>query len=258
MSDGRTAALGYYDHYVVDGGKARIILGALVTPADVMENVPMQDLLWRVRFRWHLRPKRAIGDSTYGTVDNIRALEEAGIRAYVPLSGVDRRAGFFGPEALTYNAEYDHYTCPTGTQLRFRGNHYAARVRAYQAPASACAACPIKARCTDSQRGRVFTRSVDEAYLDRVRGYHTTAEYRKAMRKRSVWVEPLFGEAKEWHGLRQFRLRGLPKVNGVGLLVAAGQNLKRLLVTRGWGRRPWPTGATGRVAHAPSPVLGAW
>lgn len=45
MSDGRTPALGYHDHYVIDGGKARIILAALVTPADVMENIPMQDLL---------------------------------------------------------------------------------------------------------------------------------------------------------------------------------------------------------------------
>jgi transposase len=243
MSDGRTPALGYHDHYVVDGGKARIILAALVTPADVMENVPLQDLLWRVRFRWHLHPKRAIGDSTYGTVDNIRALEAAGIRAYVPLSDVGKRAGFFGPEAFTYDAQQDVYTCPSGTVLRFRGNHYAARARAYQAPASTCNACPVKERCTDSQKGRIFTRSFDEPYLDRVRGYHETAAYRKAIRKRSVWVEPLFGEAKEWHGLRRFRLRGLSKVNIVGLLIAAGQNLKRLLKTWGWGRRPWPNGA---------------
>jgi len=33
------ASLGYHDHYVVDGGKARIILYPLVTPADVMENL---------------------------------------------------------------------------------------------------------------------------------------------------------------------------------------------------------------------------
>ena len=255
MSDGRTPALGYHDHYVVDGGKARIILAALVTPADVMENAPMQDLLWRARFRWHLHPKRAIGDSTYGTVDNIRALEEAGIRAYVPLSDVGKRAGFFGPEAFTYDAEQDVYTCQNGTVLRLRGNNYVTRTRAYQAPASACHACPLKARCTDSKQGRIFTRSFDEPYLDRVRGYHETAAYEKAMRKRSVWVEPLFGEAKQWHGLRQFRLRGLPKVNIVGLLVAAGQNLKRLLKTWGWGRRPWPTGDTGWAIPAPTSSL---
>jgi len=36
----------------VDGGKARIILNALVTPFEVTENAPMLDLLWRTSFRW--------------------------------------------------------------------------------------------------------------------------------------------------------------------------------------------------------------
>ena len=76
--------------------------------------------------------------------------------------------------------------------------------------------------------------------LDRVRAYQETPAYQKALRKRSVWVEPRFGEAKQWHGLRRFRLRRLPKVNTEALLTATGQNLKRLLRARGWGRRPWP------------------
>ena len=63
------------------------------------------------------------------------------------------------------------------------------------------------------------------------------------MAKRKVWVEPLFGEAKDWHGLGPFRLRGLWKVNIEALLIATGQNLKRLLRKRGWGHRPWPNGA---------------
>jgi hypothetical protein len=43
--------LGYQTHYVVDGGKRRIILAALVTPREVMENQPMLDLVWHTRFR---------------------------------------------------------------------------------------------------------------------------------------------------------------------------------------------------------------
>jgi hypothetical protein len=54
------------------------------------------------------------------------------------------------------------------------------------------------------------------------------------LRKRQVWVEPLFGEAKNWHGARRFRLRRLEKVNVEALLIAAGQNIKRLLA---YGRR---------------------
>jgi transposase len=77
--------LGYQTHYVVDGGKQRIIVGVLVAPGEVMENQPMLDLLWRVRFRWRLRPRHVTGDTTYGTLANIQAIEEMGIRAYVPL-----------------------------------------------------------------------------------------------------------------------------------------------------------------------------
>ena len=77
--------LGYHDHYVVNGGKRRIILAALVTSADVMENVPMQDLLWLVCFRRKVRPRQVTGDTIYGTVENIVSVEDAGIRAYVPL-----------------------------------------------------------------------------------------------------------------------------------------------------------------------------
>jgi hypothetical protein len=72
---GERACLGYHDHCVVDGGKARIILHALVTPADIMENQPMLDQLRRVIFRWRVTPTRIIADTTYATIDNIRALE---------------------------------------------------------------------------------------------------------------------------------------------------------------------------------------
>lgn len=88
---------------------------------------------------------------------------------------------------------------------------------------------------------------MDEQYLDRVRGYHTTEPYKKALRKRQVWVEPLFAEGKDWHGMRRFRLRRLWRVNCEALLRAGGQNLKRLLKKRGWGRRPYPAEAL----HAP-------
>jgi transposase len=246
--------LGYHDHYVVDGGKGRVVLAALVTPAEVMENQPMLDLLWRVCFRWKLRPRQVTGDTTYGTTENIVAVEDAGIRAYVPLPNFDHRTPFFGRDRFAYEAERDVYRCPGGQELRFRKHKYTERTRVYQASAAVCNACPLKAQCTGSAKGRQVKRSFDEAYLKRVRAYHATEAYQKAMRKRNVWVEPLFAEAKDWHGLRQFRLRGLEKVNAEALLIAAGQNLKRLLSWRAWGRRPFPSGAAGVVLPALLPL----
>ena len=248
--------LGYHDHYVVDGGKARIVLTALVTPAEVMENLPMLDLLWRVCFRWKLRPRHVTGDTTYGTTENIVAIEDAGILAYVPLPDFDHRTRFFGKDRFTYDPKRDLYDCPGGQELRFRKHKHTERVRIYQAPAAACDACLLKEQCTTSAQGRQLTRSFDEAYLDRVRAHHATEPSAKAMRKRQVWVEPLFAEAKDWHGFRRFRLRGLPRVTIEALLIAAGQNLKRLLSHCGWGRRPFPNGAAG-IVLPPLPPLPA-
>ena len=235
--------LGYHTHYVVDGGKARIIMAVLVTPSEVMENQPMLDLLWRTRFRWKLWPRQATGDTTYGTVDNIVALEHEHIRAYVPLPDFDQRTPFYGQREFQYDPEQDTYTCPNGALLRLEMFRYTERTKQYRADAATCNACPLKEHCTESQHGRTIRRSFDEEYLERVRAYHTTLPYQKAMRKRSVWVEPLFAEGKDWHGMRRFRLRRLWRVNCEALMRAAGQNLKRLLKQWGWGRRPWPEGA---------------
>jgi hypothetical protein len=216
-----------------------------------MENVPMRDLLWRVCFRRKLRPDHVAGDTTYGTVENIVALEDAGIQAFFPLPDFDNRTLLFGRDRFTFDAEADLYRCPGGQILRFRKHKYTERTRVYQAPAAACNNCLLKAQCTTSAKGRQVKRSFDEAYLERVRGYHATEAYQKAMRKRQVWVEPLFAEAKDWHGLRRLRLRGLRNANIQGLLIAAGQNLKRFLAASGWGRRHAPCGSLVALQREP-------
>jgi hypothetical protein len=235
--------LGYHVHYVVDGGKARIILQVLVTPSEVMDNQPMRDLIFRTRFRWKLRPRQVTGDTKYGTIENIKALEDAGIRAYVPLPDWEHQRPYFGPAKFTYDAAHDLYICPQGQPLRPFHTEYKAEKVEYSADPATCNACPLKAQCTPSNQGRKVHRSFHASYLERVKGYHQTEAYQKAMRKRKVWVEPLFAEAKDWHGLRRFRLRLLWRVNIEGLRIAAGQNLKRLLKKRGWGRRPFPVEA---------------
>ena len=137
-------------------------------------------------FQWKLRPRQVTGDTTYGTTENIVAVEDAGIRAYFPLPDFDGRTAFFGKGEFTYDNAHDAYQCLGGEPLRFRKHNYSERVRIYQAPAASCHACPLKPQCTASTKGRQVKWSSDEAYLDRVRGYHATEPYAKAMRKRQV------------------------------------------------------------------------
>jgi hypothetical protein len=242
---GSSTRLGDQTHDVVDGGKARIILQALVAPAEVMEGQPMRDLVWHTCLHWHLHPQQVTTDTADAGIENIIALADAGIHAYGPLPAPDKRRIGFSQQDCRYDLAADPSTCPQGTVLKRRQTLDKDRSTHYQAPAAACNQCPCKVRCTPSNAGRTVQRSLDEGDLERVRGYHATAAYQKAMRNRGVWVEPLFAEAKGWHGLRRFRLRGLVKVNGEALLTASGQHLKRLLGMHGWGRRPYPGGALG-------------
>ena len=229
---GGRAVLGYRDYYVIDGSKARIILSALVTTASVMDNTPMLDLVDWVCSQWQLAPKIAAGDAKYGTVPNIAGLEERGFTAYVPIPDLSNRTGYYPPESFAYVIEQDHFTCPQNHKLPLVIRRKSEEKSVYRAKAKVYNACPAQERCTGSKSGRHIFRSFHQEHIDKVKAYHQTEAYRKAMRKRDVWVEPLFGEAKEFHRLRRFRLRGLKKVNIEGMMIAAGQNLKRLIKHR--------------------------
>jgi hypothetical protein len=255
-NNGDVLKLGYHTHYVVDGGKARIILAALVTPASIMDNTPMLDLARWVRFRWQLAADIAVGDATYGTAANIMGLEQDGLRAYMPVREVTHpNATLFTAEAFQYDADRDVYICPQGQTLIRWAHRMSNQAVGYRAAAAVCNVCPVKAACTTGSGGRTVTRPFAQPYLERVKGYYETEAYRKAMRKRKVWIEPKFGELKQWHQGDKFRLRRLRKVNIEGLLKAAGQNIKQLLKARVWSR-PKPPANVAAIRMFPASLPG--
>ena len=216
----------------------------------------MLDLLWRTVFRWGLRPHHVTADGTYGTIENIAGVERAGIRAYLGLHEAGGRAGFFPKSAFAYVAEEDHYLCSSGEILRALGdaeeNRRRGRVVTYRAKGSVCAACSLKARCTTNKNGRSLRRRPGDEYVDLLRAYLQTEPYLKATRKRKVWIEPLFAEGKLWHGMRRFPTRRLETTNSEALVIAAGQNAKRLLAFG--GKRPkGPARAALRPAQTVPP-----
>jgi hypothetical protein len=75
----------------------------------------MLDLLWRSSFRWKIAPRQVTGDTAYGTVENIAAIEQAGIRAYVPLTGAGKARPYF-----TTSARRSSPTTPNRTSTSVR------------------------------------------------------------------------------------------------------------------------------------------
>ena len=201
----------------------------------------MRDLLWRVCFRRKIWPHHVTGDATYGTTENIvahRGRGHPGLCAADRLrrTGQPSTAGMRSPTTLSATNTAAHKTM----SLSASGSSTPKKSSSIgQTPRRA-----IAARSRPSARpatgGAASTARFYAEYLEKVRGYHATEAYKKAMSKRQVWIEPLFAEAKVWHGLRRLRLRGLLNANIQGLLIAAGQNLKRFLAASGWGQQHAP------------------
>jgi hypothetical protein len=64
------------------------------------------------------------------------------------------RARRYGEDGFHYDADADHYHCPQGERLGLHLIDRQERVAVYRAPASACAGCPEKGRCTPHDEGR--------------------------------------------------------------------------------------------------------
>ena len=160
--------MGYRDHYIVDGGKSRIILSALVSPASIMDNTPLLDLIDWTCSRWSLEPKIAVGDAKYGTVSNIVGLEERGIKAYLSTSDLSKRSEYYSSDQFQYYIVNDQYSCPQNHVLPLRSRCKSEEKFVYRADAKVFDACPVKIECTGSKSGQSIFRYFHQEYIEKV------------------------------------------------------------------------------------------
>jgi hypothetical protein len=119
----------------------------------------MLDLLWRTCFRWKVRPHHVSGDGNYGTVANIAAVEESGIRAYLGMHEAGGRGSTFFPKsAFTPTTPKRISTYVSGWRNLERapgdaqGTRSRGKVVTYRARGSVCGTCSLKPRCTTNKR----------------------------------------------------------------------------------------------------------
>jgi len=95
--------LGYHTHYVVDGGKRRIVsFGPGHSRGGDGQSSHAGSALAHLLIGRHLRPKQVTADSLYGTGENLKAIEEAHIRAYIPVAERGQHnMGYYGLAQFT-------------------------------------------------------------------------------------------------------------------------------------------------------------
>ena len=221
---------GYKQHTVADG-KSRVIVSLSVTPANVSEHDEALDVIDDALKRLDSGPEAVCADAAYASGNNSAALEERGIRFVSPPPKARTYTGdkYFTVEDFVYDEKRDVFTCPAGSVLKCLGKVKARpNQRLYAGLRSVCRKCKLKDKCTQSSR-RQLKVGVNHAALVRLRADSRTESFKKLYRSRAPVIEGIFGEAKQWHGLRRAWRRGLPKMRMQCLLIAAVINFKRLI-----------------------------
>jgi len=226
--------LGYKDHRVVDD-RCGIITATLTTDAAVAESAVLSQVLAAPQFQTGPVVDQAVADKGYGTTANYQDLHDRGVRPCIPHPAVREDPDKFPRASFLYDAAGDTYRCPAGQDLTVRGAASDGRFR-YQAAAGVCAACALKDRCPNGQRGRLLSRNVGQEVVDWADTCLSPAQRRDLRRRRKVRAEGSFADATNQHGYKRARWRGLGRVNIQNLLIAATQNLRKLLRHR--PRRP--------------------
>ena len=211
----------------------QVIIAADVTnqPADVEQLIPMID---QAEENTSGDIDACSADSGYSSGENLRALEDRPVEAYIPDRDYQAQARGkkqkpFHKNEFVYDQQRDLYICPEGEELVF--SHRQKRrgkqpLLIYQC--KSCRQCQFFGQCTTNDNGRTISRHPYEKQLKQMREKLDSDQGKAIYAHRKHIVEPVFGQIKSVMGFTSFLLRGLDKVKGEFNLVAIAHNLRKI------------------------------
>jgi transposase len=227
VRDSKPTGFFYLDHRTVDG-KHALITDTHVTPASVHDSVPYLSRLERMRQRFGFDIAAVGLDAGYSTAPICKSLVEQGIFGVIGYRRPTHRDGYFYKREYQYDSIRDGYLCPEGEFLPYRSTNRQG-YREYVSQASMCTGCPSRSKCTQSRNHvKLVTRHIWQHYKEAIDANRLTAHGKKLYARRKETVERSFADAKQLHGHRYARFRGLAKVMAQALLAAACQNMKKI------------------------------
>lgn len=215
--------------YIMDN-RSRIIVGADVGRPDLRtDSEKALEQIRRIKWRYKIRPDSLGADKGYATGEFINNIIAENIQPHIPIFDYQRHnhKGIYTREQFEYKKTRDIFICPEGKELKYWGIHRGSRQYVYRARTKDCKMCLKKGECT-RDRARSVGYHIYEDSIEKARQLNKTAEYRISQRMRKK-IEELFGEAKEFMGLRQAKFRRTTFVREQVLMTATAQNIKRMV-----------------------------
>ena len=186
-------------------------------------------------------PSVAVADSGYGSEENYRFMDEAGMEAYVKYNRfhIEQRPRYkpnpFHHDNFHYNADEDYYVCPMGQHMRRIGTAHSKTASGYRSEnaryrAQNCKGCPLRCLCYKAkgdQRTIEVNHRLNE-YKRKARELLTSEEGLKHRGRRCIEPEAVFGQMKFNMAYRRFRHFGKDKVTMDFAFFAIAFNIKKM------------------------------
>ena len=207
-------------------------------PTDTLTFIPF---LGSFPGRYGRFPKRVVADSGYGSEENYRFMDEAGIEGFVKYNRfhLEHRPRYkpdtFHPDSLYYNEEGDYYICPMGQRMSRTGTvqtrtegGYISQSACYRA--IRCKGCPLRCLCYKAKANQRTIRVNHRlnAYKRKACELLTSEEGSKERGRRCIEPEAVFGQMKSNMAYRRFRHMGKDKVVMDFTFFAIAFNIKKL------------------------------
>lgn len=226
VREGKPKGFFYLDHRTVDS-RHNIITDTHVT-AIVHDSRPYLERLDRQRERFGFDVKWVGLDAGYYTPHVCQGLEDRNILGVMGYRTPNHQPGYFYKRQYQYDAASDSYRCPEGQVIPYKTTNRLG-YREYHSDKTQCKGCGQREQCTRSaNHTKVVVRHVWDDAKERVNARRLTERGKEIYARRKETVERSFADAKQLHGHRYARMRGLAKVREQCLLAAAAQNMKKI------------------------------
>jgi transposase len=232
------AQLTYKRHRAVEDAYG-VITAVETTTGKASDAAQLPGLVQQHQENTQTKVETVVGDSHYGTAENYRQCQSAGITTRLKIYGAHmEERGIIPIRQFAYEAGQDRYRCPQGQYLYYHNHKKEEQTVAYLIDnPKACRRCPLRARCTSSPRGRMVKRPLFVELVLAGQEQARSQAAKKDLRRRKHLVEGSFADAANNHGFKRARWRGLWRQRIQNWLIAAIQNIRiwmRKIGQNGW------------------------
>lgn len=216
----------YSAHVACD--RNNFILGLTTSPGNVHDSLVFTDIYSKVKSRFGEEIESVVVDAGYKTPGICREIIDDGKIPVMPYKRPMTKQGNFKKHEYVYDEYYDCYICPNNQILKYSTTTREG-YREYKSNPKICATCEMIGKCTQSKnKTKIILRHLWEHYLEEAEDIRHHLKYRELYKQRGETIERVFADAKEKHGMRYTRLRGLRRVHHHLTLLFACMNLKKL------------------------------